>query len=53
MSKTQKSLEERLDAHPEIKEHLLGLLELAECGIEGADRAEELTVEGIKGLAAK
>jgi len=50
MSKTKKSLEERLEAHPELKEHLLGLLELAECGIESADTVEELTVEGIQGL---
>ncbi len=48
--KPTKSLEERLDAHPELKEHLLGLLELAESGIESADRVEELTVGGIKGL---
>ena len=50
MSKTKKSLEERLEAHPELKEHLLGLLELAESGIESADTVEELTVEGIGGL---
>ncbi len=50
MSKTKKSLEQRLEAHPELKEHLLGLLELAESGIESADRVEELTVGGIKGL---
>ena len=50
MSKPTKSLEKRLDAHPELKEHLLGLLELAESGIESADRVEELTVAGIKGL---
>jgi hypothetical protein len=50
MSKPTKSLEERLDAHPELKEHLLGLLELAESGIESADTVEELTVEGIQGL---
>ena len=50
MSKTQRSLEDRLEAHPELKEHLLGLLDLAESGIESADRVEELTVDGIKGL---
>lgn len=50
MSKTKQSLEKRLDAHPELKAHLLGLLELAESGIESADTVEELTVEGIGGL---
>ena len=50
MSKTQQSLEKRLAAHPKLKEHLLGLLDLAEGGIESADRVEELTVNGIKGL---
>ncbi len=50
MSKTQRNLEDRLEAHPELKEHLLGLLDLAESGIESADQVEELTVDGIKGL---
>jgi len=50
MTKPPKNLEERLEAHPELKAHLLRLLELAESGIESADRVEELTVEGIRGL---
>jgi len=45
-----KSLEERLEAHPELQHHLLELLELAESGIESADRVEEITVERIQGL---
>jgi hypothetical protein len=45
--KTQ-TLEERLAAHPELKAHLLKLLELAESNIDSADRVEELTVEGIQ-----
>ena len=48
MSANTKSLEERLAAHPELKKHLLTLLELAEGRIDNADRVEELTVEGIK-----
>ncbi len=48
MSVKTKSLEERLAAHPELKKHLLALLELAEGSIDNADRVEELTVEGIK-----
>ncbi len=48
MSVKTKSLEERLAAHPELKKHLLTLLELAEGSIDNADRVEELTVEGIK-----
>lgn len=50
MSKTTKSLEERLQAHPELKQHLLELLELAEGGIESADKVEELVVKGIGGM---
>lgn len=50
MSKTTKSLEERLQAHPELKQHLLELLELAEGGIESADKVEELVVKGIRGM---
>ena len=34
MPKSTKSLEERLQAHPELKEQVLGLLELAESGID-------------------
>jgi hypothetical protein len=43
-----KSIEERLAAHPELKQQLLTLLELAEGNIDSADRVEELTVEGTK-----
>jgi hypothetical protein len=50
MAKPTKSLEERLQAHPELKEQLLGLLELAESGIDSADEVEALAVEGSKGL---
>ncbi len=50
MTKPTKSLEERPETHPELKEHLLKLLELAESGIESADQVEELTVEGVRGL---
>ena len=48
MSAKTKSLEERLAAHPELKQQLLTLLELAESNIDSADRVEELTVEGIR-----
>ncbi len=50
MAKPTKSLEERLQAHPELKEQLLGLLELAESSIDSADEVEALAVEGSKGL---
>jgi hypothetical protein len=50
MSAKTKSLEQRLAAHPELKEHLLKLLEVAESDIDSADRVEELAVEGIQGL---
>ncbi len=50
MSAKTKSLEERLAAHPELKAHLLTLLEVAESDIDSADRVEELTVAGIKTL---
>lgn len=50
MPKPTRSLEERLQAHPELKEHLLGLLDLAESGIDSADEVETLAVEGSKGL---
>jgi hypothetical protein len=50
MPKPTKSLEERLQAHPELIEHLLGLLELAESGIDSADEVEALAVEGSHGL---
>ena len=42
------ALEERLTSHPELKQHLLELLELAESDIDSADRIEELMVEGIQ-----
>jgi len=48
MSAKTKSLDERLAAHPELKQQLLRLLDLAEGNIDSADRVEELTVEGIK-----
>jgi CHASE3 domain sensor protein len=50
MSAKTKSLEQRLATHPELTEHLLKLLELAESDIDSADRVEELAVEGIKEL---
>ena len=50
MAKPTKSLEERLQAHPQLKGQVLGLLELAESGIDSADRVEALAVEGSKGL---
>ncbi len=45
-----KTLEERLDAHPELKAQLLALLELAESDIERADEVEERTLEPIRSL---
>jgi flagellar biosynthesis/type III secretory pathway protein FliH len=45
-----KTIEERLDAHPELKAQLLALLELAESGIERADEVEERTVESVRSL---
>ncbi|MES9900670.1 MAG: hypothetical protein ABW148_16865 [Sedimenticola sp.] len=42
------TLEEHLVSHPELKQHLLKLFELAESDIDSADRIEELMVEGIK-----
>lgn len=50
MSKTRKTLEERLQAHPRLERQVLELLELAESGIESADQVEALVVEGIKGM---
>jgi len=50
MAKSTKSLEERLQAHPELMERVLGLVELAESGIDSADDVEALAVEGSKGL---
>ena len=45
-----KTLEERLNAHPELKAQLLALLELAESDIPSADEVEERTVEPIRSL---
>ncbi len=45
-----KTLEERLNAHPELKAQLLALLELAESDITSADEVEERTVEPIRSL---
>ena len=45
-----KTLEERLNAHPQLKTQMLTLLELAESGIERADEVEERTVEGVRSL---
>ncbi len=45
-----KTIEERLNVHPELKAKMLRLLELAESGIERADEVEERTVEDIRGL---
>jgi len=50
MSKKSLSVEERLAAHPELKEQVLALLELVESDIESADEAEERTIEGVRGL---
>ena len=44
------TLEDRLNAHPELKKQILTLLELAESGIERADEVEERTVEPIRSL---
>ena len=45
-----KTLEERLNAYPELKAQLLALLELAESDITSADEVEERTVEPIRSL---
>ena len=50
MSKTTKSLEECLDAHPELKEQMITLLEIAESGIAKADEVEDRTIEGVRDL---
>jgi len=50
MPKPTKSLEERLQAHPELMDHLLRRLELAESGIDSADEVEVLAVESSQGL---
>ena len=45
-----KTLEDRLNAHPELKKQILTLLELAESDIERADEVEQRTVEPIRSL---
>ena len=50
MPNKRKSLEERLSAHPKLKEHVLGLLEIAESDIERADEVEEQVIEGVRDL---
>ena len=45
-----KTLEERLNAHPELKEQILTLLALAESDIERADEVEERTVEPVRSI---
>ncbi len=50
MSKKSMSLEERLAAHPQLKEHVLVLLEIADSDIESADEVEERTIEGVRVL---
>ena len=50
MVKTNLSLEERLAAHPLLKERVLELLEIAESDIALADEAEERTIEEVRGL---
>ena len=50
MPKPTKSLEERLQAHPELKKQVLKLLEVAESSIDSADEVEALVVEASRGL---
>ena len=50
MPKPHMSLEERLAAHPLLKERVLELLEIAESDIALADEAEERTIEEVRGL---
>ena len=45
-----KTLEERLNAHPELKAQILQLLDLAEGDIRKADEVEERTVEPIRSI---
>ena len=44
----QKTLEERLEAHPELKAQMVTLLNIAESDIEKADEVELLTVKSIQ-----
>ena len=43
-----KTLEERLEAHPELKAQIVTLLDIVESDIEKADDVELLTVESIQ-----
>ena len=43
-----KTLEERLESHPELKAQIETLLDIAESDIEKADDVELLTVESIQ-----
>ncbi len=43
-----KTIEERLEAHPELKIQIETLLDIAESDIEKADDVEVLTVDSIK-----
>ncbi len=45
-----KTLEERLNAYPKLKQQMVNLLEITESGIEKADEAEQRTVDGIREL---
>ena len=45
-----KTLEERLNAHPVLKEQIVTLLELAESDIESADEVEARTVEPVRSI---
>lgn len=43
-----KTIEERLEAHPELKAQIVTLVDIAESDIERADDVELLTVESIQ-----
>lgn len=43
-----KTLEERLEAHPELKAKIEALVEVVESGIERADEVEERTVDLVR-----
>ena len=45
------SLDERLSKHPQLRNHVLQLLEIAESDSIGkADEAEEQIIKGVRGL---
>lgn len=46
----RKSLEERLEAHPELKEQVMALLDVAESGLRRADDVEEELIGKVKEL---